>query len=247
MKLKKIASLALAGMMAVSMLAACGNTNGNANSNGSSSTPTTGGETEVIPASTLVALFNNKQDVNNKVQITFTADAKLESALQKAFDEIGGYTVSKLSQIPGYVQSQLGADPDMKVDSLINITRSLGSYYTSDPEGKTGLYFTGNSLNEKDGNTKTYIGLYVVSGSSAANGSMTPEATVNSIFATLNPKVFNKLPETYGTITPDQKYAAYSYTGSVCGMTVANESGAPILVVAMKITQTVNVKTGSKV
>ena len=41
MKLKKIASLALAGIMAVSMLTACGEGTNNSNSGSSSSQPTT--------------------------------------------------------------------------------------------------------------------------------------------------------------------------------------------------------------
>ena len=64
MKLKKIASLALAGIMAVSMLTACGEGTGNGNS-GSSSTPTT-------PASGYAATILTK---TNDAQKYMTAGA----------------------------------------------------------------------------------------------------------------------------------------------------------------------------
>ena len=57
MKLKKIASLALAGIMAVSMLAGC---------NGSSSSSTT---TERETTTGIVAAVNNGQDKTNEVKV----------------------------------------------------------------------------------------------------------------------------------------------------------------------------------
>ena len=81
MKLKKIASLMLAGIMAVSMLTACGgNTvNDGENNNG----------TVVVPTSSIVTAVNNGQDATNDVKIEFTSDASLDAALTKAVDAIG--------------------------------------------------------------------------------------------------------------------------------------------------------------
>ena len=83
MKLKKIASLMLAGIMAVSMLTACGGktVNDGENNNG----------TVVVPTSSIVTAVNNGQDATNKVKINFTADASLDAALAKAVDAIGEY------------------------------------------------------------------------------------------------------------------------------------------------------------
>ena len=83
MKLKKIASLALAGVMAVSMLTACGGktVNDGENNNGS----------VVVPTSSIVTAVNNGQDATNKVKIEFTSDASLDAALTKAVDAIGEY------------------------------------------------------------------------------------------------------------------------------------------------------------
>ena len=83
MKLKKIASLALAGVMAVSMLTACGGktVNDGENNNG----------TVVVPTSSIVTAVNNGQDATNDVKIEFTSDASLDAALAKAVDAIGEY------------------------------------------------------------------------------------------------------------------------------------------------------------
>ena len=81
MKLKKIASLMLAGVMAVSMLAGCNsapvddNTDDN---NGNVVTPTS-----------IVTAVNDGQSATNRVKIDFTADAALDSALTKAVKSIG--------------------------------------------------------------------------------------------------------------------------------------------------------------
>ena len=83
MKLKKIASLALAGIMAVSMLAGCsGKTENNEN-----------GSVVVTPGSSSIATaFNNGQDADNKVKVTFTADSKLESQLNQVVKLVGVLT-----------------------------------------------------------------------------------------------------------------------------------------------------------
>ena len=73
MKLKKIASLALAGIMAVSMLAGC---------NGASSSNPTEPENPVVPNGTNIAGYVNgllSEDVSKN--ITFVDDAELRAAL----------------------------------------------------------------------------------------------------------------------------------------------------------------------
>ena len=73
MKLKKIASLALAGIMAVSMLAGCNNGSGDK------------GEVVVNPSDTSIAgVVNNEQSATNKVKVTFTYDSNLENYLKQA-------------------------------------------------------------------------------------------------------------------------------------------------------------------
>ena len=84
MKLKKIASLALAGIMAVSMLAGC---------NGSSSSSTT---TDPEATTGIVAAVNNGQDKTNEVKVNFTSSSALTNAL-KGYLATKGDSVTNLS------------------------------------------------------------------------------------------------------------------------------------------------------
>ncbi|HJB59903.1 MAG TPA: hypothetical protein H9771_09690 [Candidatus Faecalibacterium faecipullorum] len=114
MKLKKIASLMLAGIMAVSMLAACGEGTGN-NNGGANSEPT-------APTSTTTTDLYSKLDKDNQKNISPLADTDLDSALAAAVDRIGtipvayGYALSddlvtvKTNGIDGDILSGVGVD-----------------------------------------------------------------------------------------------------------------------------------------
>ena len=80
MKLKKIASLALAGIMAVSMLAGCSGKTGSTEDNGS-----------VVEANntSAVTAFNNNQDEDNDVKVVFSADSKLDDLVAQAVRVLG--------------------------------------------------------------------------------------------------------------------------------------------------------------
>ena len=70
MKLKKIASLAMAGVMAVSMLAGCSGTNVDDDN-----------DVVVTPsASSIVTAVNNGQSAANAVKVEFTSDSELDAA-----------------------------------------------------------------------------------------------------------------------------------------------------------------------
>ena len=78
MKLKKIASLALAAIMAVSMLAGCSNNSGsNGNNNG-------GNGSEIVPTSTTATML--RENMNGAVRrvVTAVANSDLDVALQDA-------------------------------------------------------------------------------------------------------------------------------------------------------------------
>ena len=79
MKLKKIVSLALAGILAVSMLTACGD-------KGSSSSE---GETEVVATGYSAMLAKELKDTAAKSHVTFQDNAEDEAALKAM---LGGYT-----------------------------------------------------------------------------------------------------------------------------------------------------------
>ena len=90
MKLKKIASLALAGVMAVSMLAGCANKPGNNDDN-------QGGEV-VGSTPAIVTAVNNGQDADNDVKITFTDAGDLMTALQQAVAKNGASSVTNYNE-----------------------------------------------------------------------------------------------------------------------------------------------------
>ena len=82
MKLKKIASLMLAGVMAISMLAGC--------SNGGNTDSAVTANTGSLSVDGIVAEMD--KDVADKV--TFDADAHLGSALRKALSDVGSSSVN---------------------------------------------------------------------------------------------------------------------------------------------------------
>ena len=85
MKLKKIASLALAGIMAVSMLTAC---NGSASSEQPPVDP-------VEPVDTSFATaVNDEMSGAHKAVLTFDSDATLANVLEKVADKISSYTLA---------------------------------------------------------------------------------------------------------------------------------------------------------
>ena len=85
MKLKKIASLMLAGIMAVSMLAACGSTTPNTD-------PT---EPETPVDSSFATAVNAELNDKQKAIVTFENDATLSNALKAVADKFDSNTVNK--------------------------------------------------------------------------------------------------------------------------------------------------------
>ena len=79
MKLKKIASLALAGVMAVSMLTACGE----ANNNNDTQKPT---EPDVTPAAGYSAIFEDRLSAKSDANISMSDSADLNNALKAALE-----------------------------------------------------------------------------------------------------------------------------------------------------------------
>ncbi len=92
MKLKKIASLALAGVMAVSMLAGCGEGISNSGSSSSENTSTASGYSKVLAD-------NLSDDVTDKKYVTFQDNAQDEAALRQSLNNLN--TVALLKQSVG--------------------------------------------------------------------------------------------------------------------------------------------------
>ena len=208
MKLKKIASLALAGVMAVSMLAGCSGNDSNGDNNN-------GGNTVVEPStSSIVTAFNDGQDKDNKVKVTFSSDASLDAALQKAGKEVGS-SASEINVL-NYVVDLMGKLYDPFDDFADAET----------PDG-----------NIADKQSKTMIGVMLLESAdywTEKDAVSAAARNVDDLIATL--ATDNK--NSNGDDTVGEKYYTFDYTGTVSMVSVAQESGATNYYVVFTITQT---------
>ena len=115
MKLKKIASLALAGVMAVSMLTACGNT---------VSEQPTQPEQPTNPATGYSTMVGNNLSAAAKSKVTMSDSSDLDAALKSAMDYVAGSSIAGayfLDKIPtlSYVGYVAGGDADVYNNSML--------------------------------------------------------------------------------------------------------------------------------
>ena len=144
MKLKKIASLALAGIMAVSMLAGCKD-GGNGNS-GSSSSGTT------VTAAPIVSAMNNELSEKQKEQLSFASNAKLAAAVAKGAEKVTYEDIQK-ADVPTIVTS---ADDEDIITAIENQFKGVL------PEVEMLAESAAKHLYNYD---QTYIWTYLVDGS----------------------------------------------------------------------------------
>ena len=213
MKLKKIASLMLAGVMAVSMLAGC--------SNGNDDGGSTGGNTIVTPStSSIVTALNNGQDADNKVKVTFSDDATLNSALKKAVEYAGDHVGDNTTgAILDYTIDLMGMVPDQAL-----ATKDWEDAFL------------------KNGQKRTVIG--IVSASSTAY--WTENDFVNAVARDMNEAIadFDADNKNAGSNdTVGQKYFTFSYTGTASMVTSKQESGSTRYYIVYTITQTASEQT----
>ena len=221
MKLKKIASLMLAGVMAVSMLAGCNgapvddNTDDN---NGNVVTPTS-----------IVTAVNNGQSATNRVKIDFTADAALDSALTKAVKSIGDRWDST------------GLNVEM-VRLTGNDLIGNRTFYTGD-----GNSLFGTAVNPNDDPWKNIDGT-VIEGMWAMPlmNVMSDKAAAEKAAAKIINEVVAELDDTTyaeGVTVSGDKYCDFSYTGTVSMVSSIENDGTVNYYFAFVITQTTAVKT----
>ena len=218
MKLKKIASLMLAGVMAVSMLAGCNsapvddNTDDN---NGNVVTPTS-----------IVTAVNDGQSATNRVKINFTADAALDSALTKAVKSIGDrWDITGLN-----VEMVRLTGNDLIGDR---------TFYTGDSNGTT--------VDPNEDSWKNIDGT-VIEGMAAMPlmNVMSDKAAAEKAAAKIINEVVAKLDDTTyaeGKTVSGEKYCDFSYTGTVSMVSSVENDGTVNYYFAFVITQTTAVKT----
>ena len=114
MKLKKIASLMLAGVMAVSMLAGCSNT---------AVDPEPTPDPDPAPATGYSAMLDEKVDDKNDY-VTFADNANDEAALEYALNSVGQMMADKLA----YVKDVTKVDSGSKVAAEFTDKAELNTY-----------------------------------------------------------------------------------------------------------------------
>ena len=218
MKLKKIASLALAGVMAVSMLTAC-DTASNGNTNGDD-------DVVVTPAPTsIVAAVNNGQSATNKVKIDFTSDASLDAALSSAVKSVGdiGLRPEMVALMQELTGEKVGID---------EVNQKTGW-----KEDTNGVITRGWKLDTSvDGKVVTDMEVMYIPG-------LTEEAALKRAAAAIDEQVAKLVDTTYDMVKADEKYTDYSYTGTVSMVSAQTVAGTTNYYVAYTITQTTSVKT----
>ena len=216
MKLKKIASLMLAGVMAVSMLVGC-STKSNEEENG--------GTTEVKPTvSNAVTVMNDAQSA-----VKFEANSDFDAALAAAAKKAAHADVKNAK----YTVALVGTDNDVNKELAKKLDVDANLINTGDD-----IWFNAKRESaDKGGRSATVTGLWIVE----ADG-LTEKAALEQIANDMKGKVdkqnTEKYPETV-TLT-DGTYAA-TYTGNVSIVTVnTSDKGesATAYYIAVSVTQT---------
>ena len=193
MKLKKIASLMLAGVMAVSMLAGCsGNGNGGNGGEGEGQV-----NTDNLSAASVIAELN--EDTTEKV--TFSADASLENALNKAIATTG---------------SSVGYAAEGFMPEFAALVAEVGEIEVVD------IFTFPKAELDNDLDPQTRIWAYVI-----PSVDLSEKAAVDRFAAAVDQKVTDLennrqyFENSYGAVAGDT-YTKYSYTGNVAVVKVSD-------------------------
>ena len=219
MKLKKIASLALAGVMAVSMLAGC-----------AGKTPETGNEGGAATTSSIVTVVNDAQDV-----ATFTSDAKLEEALQKAVELAGDTALDKietyftnLSGVKSYSVKEFNS-------GIANWQNTEGLLKASSDNAKSENVKNLVKTYEVDGKTFTYC---TVSGIVGMNEAAAKKIIANEIADLVEAQPTTTYKE--GTTSEGDYYLDYTYDGTVSMVSDTDDLGVTTYYYVVVLNQNVS-------
>ena len=223
MKLKKIASLALAGIMAVSMLAGCKDGNNNNGGASSSSEPTT---------TNVVTYANDVLSASEKEVFTFTSSSNLDTILKNVATDTSKFNSAGIERVfgsTGVVNGQVQRDINNGWQE-INLLEGV--------EGKLDGIVTENFTDLPSSNVKTQkkVELYTISGAYEEKAAV--QKIVEDFSRYINNTVF---PESV-----DKKDC--SYTAEISALKVASPEDAEktAWVVAMVFTQTSTAKANAQ-
>ena len=213
MKLKKIASLMLAGIMAVSMLAACKSGSNSNNNDGSSSSQ---------PVSNASTVMQGALSEKAALKITFSANSKLDTELVTAVGHIGAPTIGGYYNDMHAVQdaSTLTASEELKkVVSELDTQRKDLAFGALIPE-------VDDDLDE------TVRMLYI------ANSAVDVDSAVKQVAAEISDSIENMQVDN-DVVTPADNDATvnYTYTGSVSTYTktLTEDHGKSLTFIAVEI------------
>ena len=222
MKLKKIASLALAGVMAFSMLTACGNT---------INEPEQPTQPEQPVDTSFAAAVNDEMSGAHMAVLTFESDATLQSTLNKVAGQLDSRTLTTALTKNGFVFGDDAGD----FRHLLGIGRT-NSLTTGVNGGEYDPFLTAAYASYKFFSTKatsknTVADLIVVP------GNLTEEGLAEVVAANAEKLIDYKRMPNDGVY--DGKEYKYDYTGDIAYTKVDNLSGDfSAYVVAITVTQT---------
>ena len=232
MKLKKIASLALAGVMAVSMLAGCSTT---------SAEPTPDPDDSVVtPASGYSATFADALTGAAAKKITMEDDADLTAKLNDAMGNLSSSTLTKFfTAFTGSEVLDLGKGPFNKLNDVARMTGDMGSvsvhkaFVELVPE-------PGALTDESNWKDETVTMLFAV------DGLVDENKAVEQVAADLNDEIGklyrdnDSTPEKGHRYDVDHTTLGYKYTGSVsvASKTWIDNTTVGVHVIAVQITRT---------
>ena len=253
MKLKKIASLALAGVMAVSMLAGCSTTS---NEPQDPTTPPT-----TTPVSGKSAVFEAQLSDLADVKITMSDSADLQAALDAAAQNVSSATIIDFTKAIRTAQAGFYG-----VRTVANFDQR-GNVYVADVNNGAamGWGLTTNvragdlSVVADDMDAESVLGAFVglipehkevaddaVTMLFAVDGTIGEDAAVRQVAKVLNDEIERlQINDDMNTTTGswgDHTTLHYNYTGSVCitNRALADNHGMSLNIIAVQITRTAN-------
>ena len=251
MKLKKIASLALAGIMAVSMFAGCAETNAN-----STPTPTP----TPTPVSGASSVFAAELNPLASVKITMADDNNLQTALNAAAGNIGSATIIDFTnaiRAAGGVRTIANFDANNNVYIAdVNAGDAIVSPFpgwalvTSVPAGDLGV--VADDMDALDADTAFQnlipsfqeVGTETVTMLFAVDGVVSQAAAVRQVAKVLDSSIgaLRIDDDTSAEVTGgvDATTLHYSYNGSVAvtNRGLADNHGMNLNIIAVQITRT---------
>ena len=232
MKLKKFASLLLAGVMSVSMLTACGE----ANNNDDTQKPT---EPDVTPATGYSAIFEDRLSAKSDANISMSDSADLNNALKAALefssdaiiagrydDEMAQGKVKFVSWNSGTAIGQVATELINKADSDKESFKHGNEYDTV----KLLNPYLNNAVIPYGKDNADIVMLYVVTGVSA-------KGAVMEVAESLDGDI-DELVRTYSSKgAVETTETLYNYTGSVSAETITLDAdhGKSMTFVAVEI------------